>query len=381
MASKQAYIRLAIGKLRRFGRHLLYKRWVRRTVCFLRQYSLPGSHGAPLYDVFRYFFTGIFDGSIAQRAKGLAYSFLVALPPLLIFFFTLVAYFPVDGVQDEVLAEMGNIVPEKIMTPLSDTVNDVMGHRHSTLLSIGFIVSVFFAANGMLGVIGSFVNSKAEKRPFVQRYLLSVLMVFVLYVLIVLTVCLMLGHKLLLRFIFSQGWLANTAANTLMFNIGRWVLLSLASLFAVSFIYYWIPVKRQRLGFFSPGALMATGMFFVLNWGLTVYLNNFSRYNLIYGSIGTLLMLMLWMYFNCFVLLLGYELNISAIEGRITGENRRSGRLLRQRREQSLERLRQTGRQIEEAGRQLSQGLQKSIGLSEQKDKTKQVKKKKKHTS
>ena len=276
---------------------------------------------------------GIFNGDLNQRAKGLTYSFLTAIPPLLIFFFTLVAYFPVDGIQDELLSQLSGIMPEKIMGPMADTINDVMGHRHSTLLSIGFVSSILLAANGLMGVISSlnFANRSVEKRPYIQRYLLSIMLVFILYVMIVLTMALLIGHKLLLQIIFSQGWLMATKANTLMFNIGRWVLVTLAILTAVSMIYYWAPVKKQRVGFFSAGSVMATGMFLVLSWALGLYLNNFSNYNLVYGSIGTLLMLMFWVRFNCIVLLVGYELNISIYNGTIVKKNRDNRREIKQR--------------------------------------------------
>lgn len=306
---------------------------MRASLYFLQHVSLPGNKGVPLYDVLRYFLVGIFNGDLTQRAKGLAYSFLTALPPLLIFFFTLVAFFPVDGVQTELLAQMGTIVPEKIMTPLTDTVNDIMGHRHTTLLSVGFISSIMLAANGLMGVISSlnFANRSVETRPYVQRYLLSVGMVFVLYVVVVLTLALLVWHKFMLQLIYTQGWLNDSEANTMLFNVGRWLVLSLATLFAVSLIYYWAPVKRQRVGFFSAGSVLATAMFFVLSWGLGVYLNNFSRYNLLYGSIGTLLMLMFWVYFNCIVLLVGYELNISIYNGSLVKKNRENRRQIRQR--------------------------------------------------
>ena len=317
-----------VGRLRRLRRKVLFWRPVRSTLYFLQHFSLPGNRGVPLYDVLRFFLRSIFNGDINQRAKGLAYSFMTAVPPLLIFFFTLVAYFPVDGVQDEMLSQLGGIVPKKIMDPLSYTINDVMGHRHSILLSVGFVSSILLAANGLMGVMTSlnFANRSIEKRPYVQRYLLSILIVFVLYVVIVLMLSLMIGHKLLLQFIFSQGWFTHTKSNVVLFNVGRWIILTFATLFAVSFIYYWAPVKRQRVGFFSSGSVLATAMFFLLSWGLGIYLDNFSRYNLLYGTIGTLLMLMFWIYFNCIVLLVGYELNISIYNGTTVKRNRESRR-------------------------------------------------------
>ena len=305
---------------------------VRSTLYFLKNITLPGNRGVPVYDVLRYFLVSIFNGTLWQRSKGLAYSFMTAIPPLLIFLFTLIAYFPVDGLQDELLNGMAGIVPEAILGPLSNTVNDVMGHRHSTLLSVGFVSSIILAANGMNGVMSSlnFANNSIEKRPWLERYLLCIVLVFVLYVLIVLVLSLLIGHKYLLQIIFSQGWMHITAFNTLLFNVGRWLLLTFATLLAVSMIYYWAPVKKQRVGFFSAGSVLATGMFFVLSWALGIYLGNFSRYNLLYGSIGTLLMLMFWIFFNCLVLLVGYELNISIYTGSIRRKNRESKALWRQ---------------------------------------------------
>ncbi|MBQ4368127.1 MAG: YihY/virulence factor BrkB family protein [Muribaculaceae bacterium] len=329
----KAYIRLMGSKVRLWRRKAFYWRPVRSTLYFLQHFSLPGNRGVPLYDVLKFFLNGIFNGDLNQRAKGLAYSFLTALPPLLIFFFTLVAYFPVDGVQDELLGELGTIIPDKIMGPLSNTVNDIMGHRHSTLLSIGFVTSVILAANGLMSMITSlnFANHSVEKRPFVQRYLLSIMLVFIIYVVVVLAMALLMGHKLLLQLIFAQGWLPPTKTSTVIFNIGRWVLLVLALLTVISLIYYWAPAKRQRVGFFSAGSVLATGMFLVLSWGLGIYFNNFNNYNLVYGSIGTLLLMMFWVRFNCIVMLVGYELNISIYNGSIINKNRDSRREFKQR--------------------------------------------------
>jgi membrane protein len=334
MSLLKVWMRMLRMKGKMLLRHLLYKRKVRKLLYFTYNVPFPGGKGVSIYHVLSYFLvSSLGGGSIPQRAKGLAYSFLAALPPLLIFFFSLVAYFPVDGVQDELLAGMGGIVPGKILDPLTNTVNDIMGHRHSTLLSIGFITSILLAANGMNGFILSlnFANNSIEQRPFIQRFLICLALVFIMYLLIVLVVCLLIGHKQLLHLFVSWGWFADSAFGTLLFNVGRWVLLSLATLLAVSLIYYWAPAKKQRVSFFSPGAMLATGMFFLLTWGFGVYINNFSRYNLLYGSIGTLLLLMLWIYFSCIVLLVGYELNISIYNGTLRGKRRVARRELKDR--------------------------------------------------
>lgn len=323
-ATVGAWFKQASANVKAFLHSMLYHRWVRETLYYLKNVPFPLSKGVPIYDVLSYFLVGIFNGGLTQRAKGLAYSFLAALPPLLICIFSLIAFFPVDGLQDELLNGLGEIVPEKIMGPMSDTINDIMGHKHTTLLSIGFATCILLAANGMNGFILSlnFANQTVEKRPFIQRFLLCILMVFVMFIIVALVLTLIIGHKYLLQLIFSQGWLNDTKANTFLFNVGRWVLLSLATLFAVAMLYWLAPAKRQRVGFFSAGSVLATGMFFVLTWGFGIYLNNFNRYNLLYGSIGTLLVLMLWVYFSCIVILVGYELNTSIYNGTLHSKNR-----------------------------------------------------------
>ena len=161
--------------------------------------------------------------------------------------------------------------------------------------------------------------------------LIPIFLVFILYFIVVLTMALLIGHKQILQLIFAQGWMPITKFNTVMFNVVRWLLLTVAILAAISIIYYWAPVKKQRVGFLSAGSVLATIMFLVLSWALGLYINNFNNYNLVYGSIGTMLLLMFWIRFNCIVLLVGYELNISIYNGTIIKKNRDSRREFRQR--------------------------------------------------
>lgn len=333
MRNPKVWIRAVRVKGRQMGRKLLYKRKVRQVLYWLHNFSFPGHKGVPIYYVLSYFFVSAFNSSLTDRAKGLAYSFIAALPPLMIFFFSLIAYFPVDGVQNELLNSLAGIIPEKIMGPISDTINDIMGHKHSTLLSIGFITSIILAANGMNGFIVSlnFANHSIEKRPFLQRFLICIGLVFIMYLLVVLVLCLLLGHKHIMWYFLIHNIIPMSTFGAILFHTVRWLLLIFATLTAISIIYYWAPVKKQRVGFFSPGSILATGMFFLLTWGFGIYINNFSRYNLLYGSIGTVLLLMLWVYFSCIVLLVGYELNISIYNGKLRVNNRRAKRELKDR--------------------------------------------------
>ena len=183
--------------------------------------SLPGNKGVPVYDVAQYLFRGIFNGDLWRASKGLAFSFLMALPPLLIFVFTLIAFLPVDGLQNELLYELEIIVPEKIYQPLANTINDVMGHKHTSLLSIGFATSVILAANAINGMMMYFADRHIERRTIVISYAICLLLVFLLYIMLVLVLVLLIGYKTILMWLFRQGILVPGSFTHIIISIGR----------------------------------------------------------------------------------------------------------------------------------------------------------------
>lgn len=302
---------------------LTNSRFVRQLRLWVRNVSLPGNKGVPLYDIGKYLLRGIFNGDLWRASKGLAWSFFVALPPLLIFAFTLIAYLPVDGLQDELLFQLRISFPESIYTPIANTVNDVMGHRHSSLLSIGFVTSVLLAANALNSITVFLADRSGQRRTFLRNYPICILLVFLLYILLILVLGLFVGYKTIIDWSLVHGILTKGTFSFILVNIGRWIILIATALLTLSILYYIIPLKKQRVGFFSAGAVFAAAMFFLFSWGFKVYLSFFNRYNIIYGSIGTLLVIMLWLQLNCFVIMLGYELNTAILNGQLCGHTHR----------------------------------------------------------
>lgn len=314
-------------RLTRLKKRVLRLRWVKWHRFALRNFSIPGNREVPLYDVAAYVLAGIFNGKLWRASKGLAYSFLMAVPPLLIFMFTLIAYLPVAGLQDELLTQLGEVIPEKIYEPISATIEDVMTHRHTSLLSIGFVLSIILAANAVHGMMMYFSDRNGEVRPFPVRYGVCVGIVFLLYTSVIVMLILLLGYRTALGVLFRQGVLLPGSLSHIAIAIGRWVIMIGVGLFTLMSIYYLIPARKSRVGFFSPGPVFALALFLVMSWGFRVYLVNFNRYNLLYGSIGTLLLILLWMLLNCMVLMLGYEINVAIHSGMINGKNARRHRL------------------------------------------------------
>lgn len=288
--------------------------WTLRVIPFTNRWVLPGCAGVPVMQILKHFS----NRELWQSARALSYSFLMAIPPLLIFFFTLIPFFPLQGIQDELLEQIQLYLPATIYCHVSNIIVDVMGHKHTSLLSAGFVLSVILAANGMHAMVQSFnsVNHSIESRPFVRRYGLCLLLVLLLYALIVIILSLFIGYKYLMLYMLSRNFIADSVATSIVFNFGRWVLLTFLTLFVLSLLYYWVPVKKQRLGFFSIGSIVATVSFFLLSWGLQIYFNNINQSNILYGSIGSLLVVMLWIYWNCVVILAGYAINIAIATAR-----------------------------------------------------------------
>lgn len=308
-----------LTNIKRTGNQFLHSIRVRRLLVRGRRLSLPGNKGVPVVDIVAFLAKGIGDGKLWRESKGLAFSFLMALPPLLIFVFTLIAFLPFNGLQDELLLQLQDIVPNKVYQPLANTINDVMGHKHTSLLSIGFFLSIILAANAMHGMMMFFAtrseNTGMKRRPFPRRYLLCIGMVFMLYIMIVFALVFLIGYKAILLWLFRNGILIPGSLTHYVIGVGRWVILVLMGLLIVTTIYYLIPTDKFRVGFFSPGAVFALGMFILLSFGFRWYLAYFNQYNLLYGSIGTVLVVMLWLFLNCLVLMLGYELNVAIIKG------------------------------------------------------------------
>ena len=303
---------LGVWIFRRY--QMLMRFWGLRVVPFANKVVLPGCAGVPLVQILKHFS----DRDLWQGAKALAFSFLMAMPPLLIFFFTLIPYLPIEGIQAELLEQLSIILPAGLFDKVASTITDVMSHKHSSLLSIGFATSIVLAANGIHGLLQSFnsVSHSIEWRSLVHRYLLCLLLVIILYVLVVAILALLIGYKFFIQLMISRNFMAETKLSLFAFSLGRWLLLVFLTLLTLSLIYYLAPVKKQRINFLSIGSIISTLLIFGLSWAFQIYINNFNNYNILYGSIGTLLVLMLWVYANCVVILSGYAVNIAIADSR-----------------------------------------------------------------
>ncbi len=283
-----------------------------RIIKLLKSIILPGFDKIPLFDVIVFFVKGLRDGAVTTRASSLAFKFFLAIFPSLIFLITLIPYVPIPNFQDELLLLLSEFLPAGAYEATKDTLEDLIKNQNSGLLSFGFIFALYLATDGMHSVIDSFnlsIHANDSRNFFVIR-LISILLVFILTLLLVISIALIVFSEVAINYIELHNILNNHLLLYLLI-IGKWIITLSLFFFAYSFIYWLGPDSKNKFRFFSAGSTFATLFSIIISLGFAFYVNNFGNYNKLYGSIGTVMVVMLWMYFNAIVLLLGFEMNAS----------------------------------------------------------------------
>lgn len=272
---------------------------------------LPLFEGLTLYDVSVIFFHGLFEGRITDRAASIAFSFFLALFPGVIFIFTLIPFFPVKGIEAEVFNTFQRVLPPDTYDAARSTIADILNNKRSNLLSLGFVLALIFATNGINSLINNFNNSihQLETRNFFRQQLAAVSLTIVLSFLFLLGLALVIFSSTVLNSLLDFFHLE--AISPLLIETVRLSLMLFVVLLAIALLYNFGPAKNRHWKFFSPGSILATFLIILTSFGFSYYVSNFAQYNKLYGSIGTLLIIMLWIYLNAVVLIIGFELNAS----------------------------------------------------------------------
>ncbi len=287
-----------------------------------RHVHLPFFQGLSLYQVMSFFFKGISEGRITNRAGSAAYSFFLALFPGVIFLFTLIPYFQIDGLQKEVFEVFQQVLPPDTYDSVRSTIDDILNNKRGGLLSFGFFLALIFATNGINALISNMnvTIHEIETRNFWRQHLVSLMLTFCLSILFILGIVLIIFSSTVINSIFS--FLELEKVSPFMVDISRYLLLIAITLFAIAILYSYGPAKKREWQFLSPGAILATVLILVSSWGFSFYVSNFSQYNKLYGSIGTVMVILLWIYINALVLIIGFELNASIASAKVKNQEK-----------------------------------------------------------
>ena len=272
----------------------------------------PGFRPLPLYTVAVFFFEEIKQGTLANKASSLAYNFMLAIFPATIFLFTLIPYIPIKHFQDNLLSIMGQIMPHDAYTAFENTITEIIKKQNGKLFSFGFLTTLFFATNGVNRLMQAFNKSSLidETRSYLRRRWVALVLTVVISISLLIAVTIMIiGHKIL--YFLQHQFESKALGWFLVIALLRWVIVIVIFFVTVSLLYRYGPAHKQRWNFLSPGSILATGLAVLTSLGFTFYINNFASYNKIYGSIGTLIVVMIWLYLNSLIILIGFELNAS----------------------------------------------------------------------
>ena len=292
-------------------------RWFVPYINKAKEVSLPGLDKVPIYNVGLFFFKGIKDGAITVRASAVAYSLILAIFPAIIFIFTLIPIIPIDNFQEELLLFIQSIVPNTVYDAIQKTIEDIIKIKHGDVLSLGFILAMFFSTNGIVSLIRSFnasVNVE-ETRSWLMQRLIAIVLVLILSLLIAIGIALITFTQTVMDFLVVKGIMKVDWTYYLVL-IGKWIVILAIFYFAYSFLYYFGPARKSKFRFISAGATLATVLSILVILGFGFYIDHFGRYNALYGSIGTLPIVMLMIYLNCLAIIIGFELNIGIVAAR-----------------------------------------------------------------
>ncbi|GGH04304.1 hypothetical protein GCM10007422_19850 [Pedobacter zeae] len=273
---------------------------------------MPGFSPLPLYTVATFFFREIGKDALVNKSSSLAYSFMLAIFPGIIFLFTLIPFIPIKGFQDQLLNLIQLVLPHNAFDAFETTLKDIIKKQNTGLLSFGFLSALFFATNGVKNLMKAFNKSSLiiETRGWIKQRLIALVLTVIICFSIIICISAMALGEVLLNKINDELHLKDSfLVYTIKFT--RWALLAILYFITISILYRYGPSHTKKWRLFSAGSWLATILAFLTIWGFSFYINHFASYNKVYGSIGTLIVVMIWLYLNSLILLIGFELNAS----------------------------------------------------------------------
>lgn len=277
-------------------------------VNFLKSIKPAIFHEMSLYDVIKLYLEGIANGAVTQRASAIAFSFFMALFPFALFLFNLIPYIPLENFQDDFLEFVSQNVPPNTYDAIANIINDILNKSHKGLLSTGILLSIYLMSNGINALLDGFEMSShiSLKRGYFRQYSIAIGLSLIIAFLLIFTVATIVIFEVFIQKIENQVGLSTNAT---VLQISRYVFVGLMVLTITSMLYKLGTKETKQVSFFSYGSVITTLLFALSSYIFGIYVERFARYNELYGSIGTLLVMMFYVWINCILLLIGFELN------------------------------------------------------------------------
>jgi len=309
--------------VKRIWRNLLFSRGNRRVIHWGNGIVLPGFDGFSLYRISRFFFLALQEGHLITRASAIAFKLFLAFFPAIIMLLTLIPYIPVADFQEKLMENFRGFLPQEVYSFIEGLLNDLVIRKHGTLLSVSFLVGIYLASNSMEAIMNGFRASYhiTEWHSVIKQRLISLGLLFALTIMMVVAMALITLSNWAIGLISTNGYVMSHMETFGLFA-AKWGISIMLMLASISLLYNAGDPSAKRFKLFTPGAILALVLTMLLSQALAYFFSHFTNYNALYGSIGAILAVQLWLYFNMIVLLIGFELNTSIVRARIEHRDR-----------------------------------------------------------
>ena len=281
---------------------------------FFKNIKLPFLQGISLYELLHFYISGIIQGALSYRAAAVSWSFFMALFPFALFILNLIPYIPIEGFQKDFLEFVAQAVPPNTYGAIENIINDILHNSHSGLLSSGFILSVFLMTNGVNAVMSGFETSEhiIVKRAFFRQYFVALAISLLLSFILILTVAAIIVSEVVIQKTIIQDVLSSRISDRIsLIQTSRYLFVLIMIVFIIAILFKFGIHQTRKRAFITIGTVFTTVLIVVTSYFFGIWVVKFSKYNELYGSIGTLLIVMFYLWINCMILLLGFELDAS----------------------------------------------------------------------
>ncbi|MBV1923664.1 MAG: YihY/virulence factor BrkB family protein [Flavobacteriaceae bacterium] len=281
---------------------------IRQIILICKKIKLPGFGGLSLFDLVKNYVYGIIEGTFSTRAGSIAFSFFMALFPFLLFLLNLIPFVPIDNFHEKFLLFIEGILPPQTTEFFLPIIEDISANPRGGLLSAVFILAILLMSNGINAIFSGFEYSYHVRinRNFIRQYFVALVVSVFLALMLLVTVVIIVYSEYIIGTLKTEDIISN---DVFWISTIRYIIFVVLIYMVIAILYYYGIKEGKTIRFFSIGALVTTLLFMLTTYLFGIYIENFSNYNELYGSIGALLIMMLYIWINSNLLLLGFELN------------------------------------------------------------------------
>ncbi len=276
-------------------------------------FSLPGFKKVPLFEVGRFVYLETLRDSIHTRAASIAFNVFLSFFPTIIFFFELTSLMPIQTLDTTLFEFLNDILPRSAYYFITDSIKQITElNPMRNSVSLIFLLSIFFASNGVNSLMTAFrkrPNLIERQRNFLRQRGIALLLTLLLAFVVIVTLTIIITGQIYLNkaLLFFE---IETGLSYFIIQFLKWVMIFFLILNFISIIYYFTPAVLDKWSYLSPGSILATVLCIATSVLFSFYINNFGKYSLLYGYVGTIMVLMIWIYLNALIIIIGFEMNL-----------------------------------------------------------------------